>query len=595
MERLPTVQLWPASSGHKQYFLTYFAQGLGRVGKEYLKSSASLALSMGELQLFSNLLPEFGSLPWALKPLFVLVIERTCSSRGQGLVLAAAAAVTSLAWLALAMLEVSSSTLLWATALLSVASALVDGLTDGRIAVESAESAESADAAAQLQRLCQTGHSLGALLVGFSAWLFSFSDCFTLAFTSLAWASIAPFALSASHTSRKVAKHSRPAPTTWWTPPTLVVSALSFAVCVAPPADLFLYRQHVLGLQNFHQPIVSIAGTVGWFTCTLLYRNISGVDRGAGGADAAHAPSVSALRRCLRWWPFPMLAKVFILLAPSTAFQLPLVLLESAAHEFGKALTFLPVTVLQQLHAVEGSEGSCFSLMQAAGTLGMVLGRNLEWQLLYICGVDLGHGAEGFRNFPALLLVALLWYVRNIPMSAVLDRGGLEQRWVAVYPPGDPLNLHFDPNQLPRDGSPQVCLSVAVHEDLLATVANLPTQSDSSAFSSFPRFSPEARLSEGVVASDKVDQLRRSISSLQAEMKLSQEREIERPSAGALGVAFARESLLPVAGGSHPGSRGPGSELVSADLAPWPSIAPAPGLDMVSSTSPARGAGVGVH
>ena len=27
-----------------------------------------------------------------------------------------------------------------------------------------------------------------------------------------------------------------------------------------------------------------------------------------------------------------------------------------------------------------------------------------------------------------------------------------------VYPPGDPLNLHFDPNQLPRDGSPQVGL-----------------------------------------------------------------------------------------------------------------------------------------
>ena len=105
-------------------------------------------------------------------------------------------------------------------------------------------------------------------------------------------------------------------------------------------------------------------------------------------------------------------------------------------------------------------------------------------------------------------------YVRNIPMSAVLDRGGLQQRWVAVsfgvfffcrmlfgfewffnkqnehmihcfvvffffglcnlyivcfflfisdvsvsncqvYPPGDPLNLHFDPVQLPRDGSPQ--------------------------------------------------------------------------------------------------------------------------------------------
>eukprot|EP00435_Cladocopium_sp_Y103_P005627 s4991_g1.t2 len=165
-------------------------------------------------------------------------------------------------------------------------------------------------------------------------------------------------------------------------------------------------------------------------------------------------------------------------------------------------------------------------------------------------------------------------YVRNIPMSAVLDRGGLQQRWVAVYPPGDPLNLHFDPMQLPRDGSPQVCLSVAVHEDLLATVANLPVDdpfasaASSSAFGSW-RFSPEPRPSEAVPASDKVDQLRRSITSLQAEMKLSQDRgDNER------GVAFARQSLLSVAGGSHHGSRSsPGSELPGSDLAPWPSIA----------------------
>lgn len=160
-------------------------------------------------------------------------------------------------------------------------------------------------------------------------------------------------------------------------------------------------------------------------------------------------------------------------------------------------------------------------------------------------------------------------------MSAVLDRGGLQQRWVAVYPPGDPLNLHFDPMQLPRDGSPQVCLSVAVHEDLLATVANLPVDdhfasaASSGAFGSW-RFSPELRSSDAVPASDKVDQLRRSITSLQAEMKLSQDRgDSER------GVAFARESLLSVAGGSHHGPRSsPGSELMpGGDLAPWPSIA----------------------
>ena len=163
-------------------------------------------------------------------------------------------------------------------------------------------------------------------------------------------------------------------------------------------------------------------------------------------------------------------------------------------------------------------------------------------------------------------------YVRNIPMSAVLDRGGLQQRWVGVYPPGDPLNLHFDPTQPPRDGSPQVCLSVAVHEDLLATVANVPvadpfaSAASSGAFGSW-RFSPEHRLSE-LPSSDKVDQLRRSITSLQAEMKLSQDR-----GDGERGVAFGRESLLPVAGGSHHGSRNSHSELMpGSDLAPWPSI-----------------------
>ena len=74
---------------------------------------------------------------------------------------------------------------------------------------------------------------------------------------------------------------------------------------------------------------------------------------------------------------------------------LALALVENALNEFGKALTFLPaawpsvcgrhepqVTVLQQLHAPEGAEGTVFSLLQAAGTLGSLLGRNLEWQLL---------------------------------------------------------------------------------------------------------------------------------------------------------------------------------------------------------------------
>jgi hypothetical protein len=46
--------------------------------------------------------------------------------------------------------------LLFATALVSLGSAVVDGLTDGLISAESTEAS-----AVELQSLCQTGHSIG--------------------------------------------------------------------------------------------------------------------------------------------------------------------------------------------------------------------------------------------------------------------------------------------------------------------------------------------------------------------------------------------------------------------------------------------------
>ena len=74
-----------------------------------------------------------------------------------------------------------------------------------------------------------------------------------------------------------------------------------------------------------------------------------------------------------------------------------------------QAFDFLPVTVLQQLHTPAGCEGSAFTLMQAGGTLGTVIGRNFEWQLLRWCGVDMSLGAAGFSNFSAVLVVAGVW------------------------------------------------------------------------------------------------------------------------------------------------------------------------------------------
>lgn len=162
---------------------------------------------------------------------------------------------------------------------------------------------------------------------------------------------------------------------------------------------MFLYRQHVLGLQGFQQPIISIAGTVGWFLCTLIYRKLS-----------AGRCATDALRLCLKLWALPLFFKILILRPPELLI-LPAALLENAANEFGKALTFLPVTVLQQLHAPAGCEGSAFTLMQAGGTVGVVLGRNFEWQLLHWCGVEMRLGAVGFANFPTLLLIAAAWRV----------------------------------------------------------------------------------------------------------------------------------------------------------------------------------------
>ena len=145
-----------------------------------------------------NLLPEFGSLPWALKPLLVLLIERSCSAKARQQLLAMAAIITGLTWLLLSLslwtslnsvrtplfskLSVSlgykkerscctlrlrsfrlrswdgkdGTVLLFATALVSLGSAVVDGLTDGLISAESTEAS-----AVELQSLCQTGHSIG--------------------------------------------------------------------------------------------------------------------------------------------------------------------------------------------------------------------------------------------------------------------------------------------------------------------------------------------------------------------------------------------------------------------------------------------------
>ena len=129
------------------------------------------------------------------------------------------------------------------------------------------------------------------------AWLFILPDGLALLLTAGAWLTV-PLTLSSAPVAVR-ARGGRPHGMA-------MVAGLSFAVCLAPPGDVFLYRQHVLGalarsqtgrhrgLQSFQQPLISIAGTAGWLTCTMLYRRFAGA---------------GALRSCLLLWPCALLGK----------------------------------------------------------------------------------------------------------------------------------------------------------------------------------------------------------------------------------------------------------------------------------------------
>ncbi|CAJ1454603.1 unnamed protein product [Effrenium voratum] len=390
-----------------RYFLTYLAQGTGRVGRDYLKSRQPARGPSGR----ANWMQQIGigayeprlcrrkafharaaDLQQFASRVRLLVERRSPKTRQQ--VLAAAALITAAAWLA------AGGGLLMATAMVSLGSAVVDGLTDGLIAAESTETS-----AAKLQSLCQSGHSIGALFVGIAAWIFAMPSYVALGLTAVAWGAVAPFALQAGPAPSRGTFEMRPE--------VLLLALLGFLVCLVPPADSFLYRQHVLGIASFQQPVVSIAGTVGWFACTAMFRNLS-ENRSPEGA----------LRLCLKLWPLPLLAKL-LLLAPKP-WAMAAALLENAASEFGKALTFLPVTVLQQLNSPPGCEAAAFTLMQSGGTMGMVLGRNMEWQLLQWCGVDTALGAAGFAGYPRVVLVAAVWRVLTalavLPILSCLNK-----------------------------------------------------------------------------------------------------------------------------------------------------------------------------
>ena len=396
---------------HLQYFATYLAQGVGRISKEYLKGSATVALAHDRraMQLFYNLLPEFGSLPWTLKPFVVLGIEQFSSATGTCIAMALSALLTGTLWLCLTLWEPQGVAFLLCTGLVSLCSAAVDGLVDGRISAESTDS----EKAARLQYLCQTGQTLGALYVGGATWAFALSKRTSLLLTAGLWVAVAPVTIWAAGLDRgtSAAAAAAKAPFSMRqgvvgtagalaNRAVLLVAVLGFVVCLSPALDTFLFRKYVLGLADAQQPLVSVAGTCGWFLGTSAYK--WGIAKGRTPEDA--------LRVCLCAWPLSSMATAaFAALALPGPYVLWLAMLEEACREFGKAMTFMPTTVLQQLHSPKGCEGTAFTVMQSAGIAGMVLSRNLEWAMMDWVAVDPQLHAAGFRHFPLACVAALLW------------------------------------------------------------------------------------------------------------------------------------------------------------------------------------------
>lgn len=412
------------SAKHAQFFSGYFAQGVQRVGKDFLRHSASSALGSdpSQLQIFYNLLPEFGSLPWILKPGLMFVAERFLGAWGQRVLTALCALLSGLIWLRLATSPIVGSEFLLCTGLVSLGSAVVDGLVDGRVAEESRDG----ESAAASRYLCECGTFVGSIFVGVCAWLLSLGHAPMLILTAVAWAAVAPCVLLLDRTASSSTKAGSSGKAVEATGEPLRlssllsllngavgwVSLLAFVSCLSPTLDFFLFRQQAMGLSASQQSLVSMAGALGWWLGTSSYRHRIAVGR----------PVHVALRTCLLWWPASALLQVAIAalvvnasITSTTTFAVPLAMAEKMASEFCKALTYMPCTVLMQLHSPPGYESTAFTLMQWSGTVGQVLGRNLEYLLMGAFGVS---PTAGFASFWRVAAAAAVWR----PVTAVLLR-----------------------------------------------------------------------------------------------------------------------------------------------------------------------------
>eukprot|EP00929_Paragymnodinium_shiwhaense_P021739 TRINITY_DN14102_c0_g1_i3.p1 TRINITY_DN14102_c0_g1~~TRINITY_DN14102_c0_g1_i3.p1 ORF type:complete len:265 (+),score=35.36 TRINITY_DN14102_c0_g1_i3:283-1077(+) len=196
---------------------------------------------------------------------------------------------------------------------------------------------------------------------------------------------------------------------TLWRGGGVSAAILAFTICLSPTLDFFLFRQNALGWTASQQTFVSLAGSMGWFLGTTVYRHLFAPGRTAR----------ESLRMCLMIWPIAACFSTFVAASamPGAISTFALVSAEKAAAEFCKALTFMPCTVMMQLHAPKGSESSAFTVMQLGGTLGSVIARNIEFYFTALAGVSPTTGYDYFWQAAGL---SAIWRIITAVMVLVV-------------------------------------------------------------------------------------------------------------------------------------------------------------------------------
>lgn len=399
--------------------LAYFAEGVQRHCVTYLRDLVQNmpGTTMSDLQLLGNFLPEFGSLPWAMKPLMCYVTERF--QIVPGVAIRASALVCAVVWFAFA--SHADGFHYWAIVLFSAAasfaSAASDALVDGLIAEQSA----TESVAVEMRSASEYGRLFGGVLTGILAWGGGLTFVYIFAISGLAWFvlfSVFSCGARADGTPHSGIPRRAPTMNDFFKSHVILIAAVTFLVCVAPTCDLFQYRKMEWKFSASDQTFVSTVSAVGWISGVTFYKKLSG----RGGWNW-----LSAFKVCLLLWcshpPISILvmhlAKSLVDVGQQRSFLImAFAVVDKSFANFATAMTFMPCNVGMQL-AIRSGTG--FALLQLVGALGSAVGRNLDFRLQMNEGVTV----EDVHDWPQVVM----WSGAVRVLLAVVVAGLIPNLW----------------------------------------------------------------------------------------------------------------------------------------------------------------------